>query len=144
MKSMNKAALVLLAAVATTGLGCSREPTDPSAASDRTGPIYDRPVNRAERSADQKIDQAAASAERKGETALDTMGDAAITAKIKSAFVAEPDLSAMNINVDTVDGTVTLQGSVDAPEKAQRARQIAQGVDGVKAVDSKLQVNSRS
>lgn len=69
-------------------------------------------------------------------------GDAAITAKVKSAFVAEPDLQALQIDVDTKDGTVTLTGEVDSEQKKERAAQIAQGQEGVKSVENRLTVKA--
>lgn len=71
-------------------------------------------------------------------------GDAAITAKVKSAFVAEPDLQALQIDVDTKDGTVTLTGEVDSEQKKERAAQIAQGQEGVKSVDNQITVKASS
>lgn len=66
--------------------------------------------------------------------------DAAITGKIKSAMVAEPGLKAMQVNVDTKDGVVTLTGNVDSQQDIDRAREIAQKTDGVKSVNNQLTV----
>lgn len=70
------------------------------------------------------------------------LSDAAITTKVKSAIVSEPGLKAMQINVDTADGVVTLTGVVDAPQSIDRATQVAQAVEGVKFVNNRLNVKS--
>lgn len=74
--------------------------------------------------------------------AAGALDDAAITAKVKTAFVAEPDLKALQINVDTKNGTVTLSGQVDSEQHKEHAAQVAQGIEGVKAVDNKLTVKA--
>jgi osmotically-inducible protein OsmY len=70
----------------------------------------------------------------------DAMGDAAITAKVKTAFMADPDVKALQINVDTKDGVVALKGAVDGRTNVDKAVQIARGIDGVKSVDNQLTV----
>ncbi|HSD44678.1 MAG TPA: BON domain-containing protein [Burkholderiales bacterium] len=71
-----------------------------------------------------------------------TIDDAGITAKVKTALAAEKDVSATSINVDTVQGNVTLSGRVANQTEADRALQVARSVDGVKSVDSKLSLGS--
>ena len=66
------------------------------------------------------------------------MGDAAITASIKTDFLKDPDLSVLKIDVDTRDGVVTLQGLADNDSARTRAERIAQGVKGVKEVHNYL------
>ena len=68
--------------------------------------------------------------------------DSTITAKVKAAIIAESDLSALEIKVDTTDGVVTLTGTVDSPQKMERAAQVAQTIDGVRTVDNKLSVKA--
>jgi hyperosmotically inducible protein len=70
------------------------------------------------------------------------VSDAAITAKVKAAIFLEPALKSLNITVDTTGGIVTLSGTIDTPEKQERALQIAQNVDGVKTVNNQLSVKS--
>jgi osmotically-inducible protein OsmY len=94
-------------------------------------------------------DKMASAAERTGDkmsSATQSAGakvdDAAITTKVKTALMAEPGLRSLEINVDTHDNVVTLNGTVDSQEKKQRAMQIAQGVDGVKSVSDNLVVKA--
>jgi hyperosmotically inducible protein len=68
--------------------------------------------------------------------------DAGITAKVKAALIAEKDVSGMGINVDTSEGKVTLTGKVPDQSQAERAIQIARGIEGVKAVENKLTVGA--
>lgn len=92
-------------------------------------------------------DQATAAASNAGErvaaateAAGDKMGDAAITAKVKTALMAEPGIRSLEINVDTRDNNVTLAGTVPSAEVKVRAMQIAQGVEGVRSVSDQLVV----
>lgn len=68
--------------------------------------------------------------------------DATITAKVKSKFVADDQLKAHEINVDTKDGVVTLRGSVQDPASKDHATQVAREVEGVTSVDNQLVVRS--
>jgi len=68
--------------------------------------------------------------------------DAAITAKVKTAILAEPGLKSLQINVDTKDGTVTLSGTVDNADLRERAKQLASSTSGVKGVVDQLTVKT--
>ena len=68
--------------------------------------------------------------------------DATITAKVKSKFVADDQLKAHEINVDTKNGVVTLRGSVADPTSKERAAQVAKEVEGVASVNNELTVRS--
>ena len=78
--------------------------------------------------------------ERVAEQAGKPVDDATVTAKVKSAFVAEPNLQALIIDVDTTAGVVTLKGTADTVEQKQRAEQIATTVQGVRSVKNELMV----
>ncbi len=57
--------------------------------------------------------------------------DAGLTAAVKGRLAADPRVSALNINVDTQNGIVSLKGNVqDAPAKAA-AEEIARTTEGV-------------
>ena len=66
--------------------------------------------------------------------------DSAITAKIKSKYLVEKNLSSFKISVETKDNTVILSGFVDSAEQKARAEKIATSVDGVKSVKNALVV----
>jgi hyperosmotically inducible protein len=67
--------------------------------------------------------------------------DGAVTARVKAALASEASIGqAMNVDVDTYNGTVQLSGFVDSEQTVQRAQQIAQSVDGVRSVKNDLRV----
>ncbi|BAV34140.1 transporter [Sulfuricaulis limicola] len=66
--------------------------------------------------------------------------DAAITTKVKSALIADKQVSAFPISVETVKGVVHLTGTADTRAEADKATTIARGVAGVKSVVNKIQV----
>ncbi|MEO8164658.1 MAG: BON domain-containing protein [Betaproteobacteria bacterium] len=115
-----------------------------AAGCDQNKPDANKPVEGTAERAGERMDQAAADMKQGAERAGDKVHDAAITAKVKTAMIAEPGLKALQIDVDTTNGVVTLSGSVDSPQNLERATQVAQGVDGVKSVDNKLNLKSRA
>lgn len=67
--------------------------------------------------------------------------DSAITSKIKKKLAEEKLSSLVHIKVDTdAAGEVTLTGKVETQELADKARSIAQGVEGVTSVKSELKI----
>jgi osmotically-inducible protein OsmY len=88
--------------------------------------------------------QVANDATNMSHTTVGAIDDSMITTKVKAALVAEPALSALDIKVKTADGVVTLSGTIDSPDKAERAKQLAQTVDGVKTINNELVVKSSS
>lgn len=78
-------------------------------------------------------------------TAGETAGDAAITAKVKTAIATDVGArTATAVNVTTYNGTVQLTGFVDNDEQRKRAEAAAKEVDGVKSVDNDIRVKSSS
>ena len=75
-----------------------------------------------------------------GSAMADVSSDAAITAKLKAKFAVDPDLSATGISINTTDGRVTLAGSVASHKLISKAMVIALETDGVREVNSTLQV----
>lgn len=75
-----------------------------------------------------------------GAAVSNAVGDAAITAAVSAGLAKDPDLSAIKIDVDTKGGTVVLQGPAPSAAAKERAEQIAKGVEGVTAVDNRLEV----
>lgn len=68
--------------------------------------------------------------------------DAATTTKVKAAFVKDPLVKALAVNVDTFKGAVQLSGFVDTAEQKERAEQIAAGTAGVMSVKNNLTVKT--
>lgn len=69
-----------------------------------------------------------------------TMSDAAITAKVKTQLIKDHDVSAMNVNVDTASGVVTLKGHAKSRMESDKAASLARSVEGVKSVKNELVV----
>jgi osmotically-inducible protein OsmY len=92
-------------------------------------------------SAGKKFDQ---TMERVGQKAGKAIDDTTITAAVKAGILAEPGLKVLKIEVDTKNGEVMLTGSADSAENVQRATQIATAIQGVKSVDNRLAVSSKS
>lgn len=90
----------------------------------------------------ERMDQAGSAIREKAVEAGKAVDDASLTAKVKSALIAEPNLKSMTINVDSMAGVVTLKGTTDSQENRQKAAQIASTVEGVRDVKNELVVIS--
>ncbi len=122
----------IVAGTALFGAGCGNNstPADKTASNVMTPPATSSAMTPPATSSAPAGDRTA--------NAKEAMSDAAITGKVKAAVMAEPGIRSLNINVDTKDGVVTLNGKIDSKEHKDRAMQIAQGVDGVKSVVDNL------
>jgi hypothetical protein len=79
-----------------------------------------------------------------GDAIVDATADARVTAAIKGKLIANKDLSALSISVNTTAGVVTISGSVSSMEDIGKAVMLAMDTDGVREVISTLQVKSSS
>lgn len=70
--------------------------------------------------------------------------DRVITSKVKLKLIEDPVAKARKIDVDTVNGVVTLTGLVDSEEERQRAIKIAASVEGVRRVIDNLRMEKRT
>ena len=78
-------------------------------------------------------------------TAGEFTGDAALTAKVKTAIASDSGIgNAANINVNTYRGVVQLNGFVDSQDKIQRAADAARRVEGVRSIENNLRVRPSS
>ena len=66
--------------------------------------------------------------------------DAAITARVKAALLAERGIPSLSISVDTYEGRVQLAGFVGTPEIVSRAGRLTATVSGVRTVDNNISV----
>lgn len=73
-------------------------------------------------------------------TARADTSDAWITTKAKIALLTMDGFSVSGVNVDTVDGKVTMHGKVATAAHRTKAEQTVRTVSGVKAVSNLLQV----
>jgi len=78
-----------------------------------------------------------------GKSAGTNADDATITASVKTKLVADKASNLTRVDVDTNNGTVYLNGTVDSAELKARAEQLARQAQGVKSVVNNLQVQKR-
>jgi len=64
--------------------------------------------------------------------------DGIVTAKVKSALLADPDVKSFELKVETRHGEVMLSGFVGNQAQMDRAIVVARGVQGVKDVANKM------
>ena len=74
------------------------------------------------------------------ETIGQSLEDAWIHTKIVAKLISDTQTPERKINVDVVDGAVTLRGQVDAAEAKAEAERLAKETDGVKKVTNQLKV----
>lgn len=85
---------------------------------------------------------AACSPTRTTRSAGETLDDAAVTAKVKTALARDPATSAYRIEVESYRGEVQLNGFVETADMKSAATRVAKSVNGVKSVSNNLQVSS--
>jgi osmotically-inducible protein OsmY len=66
--------------------------------------------------------------------------DSVITAKVKTAILAEPGLKSAEINVETFKGTVQLSGFVKEESDKRRAGEVTRQVKGVQSVKNDIRL----
>lgn len=147
MKSMSNTAkrlsLLSALAVATALTACGKTEDERTAGQRLDGAIAEtqRAAEDVRQEAKEAVNKAEAGAERTASEAAQATSDMGITAKINAALVADDKLKALQINVDTRDGMVTLTGNAPDAKSRERATVLASAVDGVKHVNNQLVVN---
>lgn len=68
------------------------------------------------------------------------LDDAGVTAKVKARLMADPEVNAFHIDVDTMEGRVTLNGKVASAEQKDEAEKLARRTEGVREVVNMIQV----
>ena len=109
-------------------------PSDTAVGTTGTTPRVDRERARAAGAA---IGEKVATGANQAEHAL---ANGALTAKIKSKMALDDSVKALDINVDTVNGVVTLTGTVHSEAERTRALQLARETVGVTSVTDRLTV----
>lgn len=135
------------AAVATAGRAADKAGDKLDAAKDKADVKADQAKDKADAKldsakdkADAKADSAQAKAGRAADNAGEATADAALTAKVKTKFLADTSISGLKIDVDTKNNVVTLSGTVPTAAERARAVAVAKGTDGVKSVVNNLKV----
>jgi hyperosmotically inducible protein len=75
-----------------------------------------------------------------GKTVGETIDDATITTRVKTAMLNDPAVGGLRIDVDTFRGVVTLSGRVKSDAEKQQAVSLARKIDGVVEVKDAMQV----
>jgi len=73
-------------------------------------------------------------------TVGNTVDDGIVTAKVKSALLADPAVKSFDIAIVTRKGEVQLSGFVDNLAQASRAIEIVRGVEGVQTISNEMSV----
>ena len=88
------------------------------------------------------MDKAGTAVATAGEKAYDATADAAVTAAVKTKFLADTTIAGLKIDVDTKDNVVTLSGTVASAAEKRRAVEVARDTEGVKKVVDHLKVGT--
>jgi osmotically-inducible protein OsmY len=75
--------------------------------------------------------------------AKEALGDGALTAKIKAKMALDDSVKALDLNVDTVNGVVTVSGRVRSTAERERALALARETSGVRQVVDRLTLENR-
>ncbi len=73
-------------------------------------------------------------------TVGNTVDDGIVTAKVKSALLADADVKSFDIAIVTRKGEVQLSGFVDNQTQINRAIDIARGIDGVQSINNAMSI----
>lgn len=154
MKMSRLPLAIALTSALALGVGCADRndgvANTPSAAdradTARTQPAEPMNTDAHRTQAQAQADADAAYRDQPHDTTPDRMGDGRksdqpiddtwITTKVKSSLLADSDVAGLEINVDTLDGVVTLRGQVDSQSQVDAATRIARGIKGVTNVDA--------
>lgn len=131
-----------ITAMAAILAACDRSPS-----AEQVGQDIDRGIEKAGQQiaeagdhAAEKIDQAKSAIADKAGKAGTAISDTAITAKVKSALLAEPGLQSTSIDVVTEKGVVSLYGTAVSNSHKERATLVSAAVEGVRAVENNLAI----
>jgi hyperosmotically inducible periplasmic protein len=126
-------AVTLAAAI---GAGCQRSDTERAEAQARkAGDEATAALERAGKEVEQGAEQLA-------QQAKPLLDDATLTAKVKAKLAADPEVTAYAIDVDTLEGVVTLSGRVETAEESAEAEKLARDTEGVRSVVNRLAVGT--
>lgn len=74
------------------------------------------------------------------ETIGQSLDDAWLHAKLVAKLISDTQTPERKINIDVVEGVVTLRGQVDTSEAKAEAERLAKETDGVKSIKNELKV----
>lgn len=137
MKNVSSiAAISLVSSLALLAAGCDRTPDEPRV----TEPSVSERMEDAASETRSTTSDMGDSIERRVDQAGQAIDDTSITATVKSKYLLDDTLKGLQISVDTVQGVVSLTGTVQNDAAKELATQIAQNTDGVVRVDNQLAI----
>ena len=143
MNSIPTSRLPLIGALALAAAltACSKQ-DDRTAGQKLDGAVAEAKQAGAEAKADtsRAVDSAEAKMKEAANATSEAVTDATITTKINAMLMADDQLKATQIDVKAQDGHVTLIGTAPDAGALARAQSIATAVNGVRSVDTQLQV----
>lgn len=74
------------------------------------------------------------------ETTGQYVDDATLTSKVKTALLEDPNVSGLDVGVETYKGTVQLSGFANTQQEKSRAGEVARSVSGVREVRNNITV----
>ncbi len=74
------------------------------------------------------------------ETTGQYVDDTILEGRVKTALLKDPNVSGLEVNVETYKGTVQLSGFVNTQEEKQRAGEVVRSVEGVRDVRNNITV----
>ncbi|MBF0220322.1 MAG: BON domain-containing protein [Gammaproteobacteria bacterium] len=134
MKALHNAKLITLSILIALGLAACDKP----GAAESAGKQIDKTTSEAGKKINETVDKVGNKMSDQSASAGEVIDDAAITTKAKAAILAEPGLKTLQISVDTINGVVTLSGSVASQQESDRAQALASAIAGVTAVENQL------
>ncbi len=129
-----------IALLLVAGLGACDKPGPAETA----GKQIDQTVGDASRKINESADKVAEKVGDQKDKVAAVISDAEMTTKVKAAIFAEPGLRSLQIGVETLDGKVTLTGTVDSSPNSDLAKVLAGAVSGVKEVKNLLVIKSKN
>lgn len=134
MKFLRDFKFIVISLLLAVGISACDKPGPAETA----GKNIDQTMDKAGHEISEAADKAAETMSEQSDKASVAISDTEITAKVKAAIFAETGLETLQISVDTVEGTVTLSGSVDSSEHSDTAEALAENVSGVSQVINHL------
>lgn len=138
MKALESLKLIGISTLLVVGLSACNKPGPAETA----GKNIDRSVDQVGKKIGETADKVGEKMSEQGAKAAMAIEDTEITTKVKAAILAEPGLKTLQISVDTINGVVTLSGSVNSQSNSDMAKALAGAVNGVKNVENRLVVTS--
>jgi hyperosmotically inducible protein len=138
--------LILVAAALLPAAGCDRAQEDRAAeAASQAVRQTNQALSKAGEVAREGVREAGKAAQKATDAAKDgageagrLLGDGALTAKVKTALLADEGVPGSSIDVDSSAGVVTLSGRLASQSQIDRAVAIARAIDGVSRVENRL------